>query len=99
MKKYIVQEWNKYSGWYDLPDSNGFKSEQRAIALLDYHESNKGRKNYRYRLIAAAPELLEALERISTAYDETLRHTIAAPLLQAIYAARAAIAKAKGGAQ
>ena len=51
------------------------------------------------RLIAAAPELLEALERISTAYDETLRHPIAAPLLQAIYAARAAIAKAKGGAQ
>ena len=51
------------------------------------------------RLIASAPELLEALERISTAYDETLRHPIAAPLLQAIYAARAAIAKAKGGAQ
>ena len=49
------------------------------------------------RLIAAAPELLEALERISTAYDETLRHPIAAPLLQAIYGARAAIAKAKGG--
>jgi len=49
------------------------------------------------RLIAAAPELLEALERISTAYDETLRHPIAAPLLQAIYGARAAIAKARGG--
>ena len=49
------------------------------------------------RLIAAAPELLDALERISTAYDETLRHPIAAPLLQAIYGARAAIAKAKGG--
>ena len=48
------------------------------------------------RLIASAPELLEALERISTAYDETLRHPIAAPLLQAIYAARAAIAKARG---
>jgi len=48
------------------------------------------------RLIAAAPELLEALERISTAYDETLRHPIAAPLLQAIYGARAAIAKARG---
>ena len=48
------------------------------------------------RLIAAAPELIEALERISTAYDETLRHPIAAPLLQAIYAARAAIAKARG---
>ncbi len=50
------------------------------------------------RLIASAPELLDALERISTAYDETLRHPIAAPLLQAIYGARAAIAKAKGGA-
>ena len=48
------------------------------------------------RLIAAAPELLEALERISTSYDETLRHPIAAPLLQSIYAARAAIAKARG---
>ena len=48
------------------------------------------------RLIASAPELLEALERISTAYDETLRHPIAAPLLQAIYGARAAIAKARG---
>jgi len=48
------------------------------------------------RLIAAAPELLEALERISTAYDETLRHPIAAPLLHAIYGARAAIAKARG---
>ena len=43
-------------------------------------------------------ELLEALERISTAYDETLRHPIASQLLQAIYRARAAIAKAKGGA-
>ena len=50
------------------------------------------------RLIASAPELLEALERISTAYDETLRHPIAVPLLNAIYGARAAIAKAKGGA-
>ena len=49
------------------------------------------------RLIAAAPELLDALERISTAYDETLRHPIAAPLLQAIYGARAAIARATGG--
>ena len=48
------------------------------------------------RLIASAPELIEALERISTAYDETLRHPIAAPLLQAIYGARAAIAKARG---
>lgn len=48
------------------------------------------------RLIAAAPELIDALERISTAYDETLRHPIAAPLLQAIYGARAAIAKARG---
>ena len=48
------------------------------------------------RLIAAAPELLDALERISTAYDETLHHPIAAPLLQAIYGARAAIAKATG---
>ena len=59
MKKYIVQEWNKHSGWYDLPDSNGFKSEQRAIALLAYyHESNKGRKYYRYRLIARTEEIL-----------------------------------------
>jgi type VI protein secretion system component VasF len=49
------------------------------------------------RLIAAAPDLLEALERISTAYDETLHHPIAAPLLQAIYGARAAIARATGG--
>ena len=49
------------------------------------------------RLIAAAPELIDALERISTAYDETLRHPIAAPLLQAIYGARAAIARATGG--
>ena len=48
-------------------------------------------------LIASAPDLLEALERISTAYDETLRHPIAAPLLQAIYGARAAIARATGG--
>jgi hypothetical protein len=49
------------------------------------------------RLIASAPDLLEALERISTAYDETSRHPIAAPLLQAIYGARAAIARATGG--
>ena len=49
------------------------------------------------RLIAAAPELLDALDRISTAYDETLRHPIASQLLQAIYRSRAAIAKAKGG--
>jgi len=48
-------------------------------------------------LIASAPDLLEALERISTAYDETLHHPIAAPLLQAIYGARAAIARATGG--
>ena len=55
--------------------------------------------NANARLISAAPELLEALEGISAAYDETLRHPIAAPLLRAIYAARAAIAKAKGGEQ
>ena len=51
------------------------------------------------RLIAAAPELLAALERISTAYDETLRHPIATELLRAIYQSRAAIAKAKWGAE
>ena len=61
-----------------------------------YHFGGDGELAANARLIAAAPELLEALERISTAYDETLRHPIAAPLLQAVYAARAAIAKARG---
>ena len=67
-------------------------------ALHPYGRADKARAEIEAnaRLIASAPELLEALERISTAYDETLRHPIAAPLLQAIYRARAAIAKARG---
>lgn len=45
------------------------------------------------RLIAAAPELLEALENITTGYDELLEGRYGISLR----AAREAIAKAKGG--
>ena len=71
--------------------------EVRTTPALSYAFSLSDEANA--RLIASAPELLEALERISTAYDETLRHPIATELLRAIYQSRAAIAKAKWGAE
>ena len=85
--------------WTILPNTPHFVRAATAEGMQPvatvYHFD--GELSANARLIASAPELLDALERISTAYDETLRHPIAAPLLQAIYAARAAIAKAKGG--
>jgi hypothetical protein len=50
------------------------------------------------RLIAAAPDLLEALEEIVADYDEYKRNRPMTPDLPHIKKARAAIAKARGEA-
>jgi hypothetical protein len=75
---------------------------------LDHSSENASEANA--RLIAAAPDLLEALRAFmaldrdfSTASDRHLREIIAeqrasAPLVKAVIAARAAIAKATGAA-
>jgi hypothetical protein len=57
---YIVQEWNKSSGWYDLPEGRDFLSESLAANLLAgmQRSADLTKSKYKYRLIRRTEEIL-----------------------------------------
>ena len=68
------------------------KSDESEV-VGTFHKANKNEANA--RLIAAAPELLAALERVA-ALDNGFGVVTGLPLVNAVMDARAAIAKARG---
>ena len=92
-------EWNAAQGGegHYITDSNDMGELSRIAAVL-FHDDADGETRANARLIAAAPELLAALETAYMAligYLPAHRNDVTDA---AIGAARAAITKAKGGA-
>ena len=90
---YKVQQWSDcYTIFTDHPDYSG-RSIADTVGDMPHDEINA-------QLLAAAPELLEALQNIVGTYNDSERWTQGdEPEPVEIQAARAAIAKATGDAQ
>jgi hypothetical protein len=80
------------------PSFQGFAYGSEILGDDEYsHDNDRSRKLADARLIAAAPELLEALHKIVTELSQHRDHGLKGdPTFYAINTARAAIAKAKG---
>ena len=104
MSKHTPGPWTydqgQYADWGCVKDASGFLV---AKSVVPYGTDQNACRRERIdpceanaRLIAAAPDLLEALETLESMPDERSIHDISNEELAAWEKARAAIAKAKG---
>lgn len=74
-----------------VPDPAGFGIP---IAMVSYHEKYQREANA--RLIAAAPDLLAALEAVTLAIEQLVNIRSGSPVAYSVRKARSAINKARG---